>query len=141
MKILIIVPAYNEAENIKKTIKDITENTKYDYVVIDDCSKDDTYKICIDNNINVLHLPVNYGLSSGFQLGMKLALEQGYDAAVQFDGDGQHMAEYIEVMANEIEQGYDIVIGSRYVNEKKPFTARMLGSRIISALIKVITGK
>ncbi len=141
MKVLIIVPAYNESENIEKTIEDITNNTKQDYVIIDDCSKDDTYKICKENNYNVIHLPINYGLTSGVQIGFKYALEHNYDAMIQFDGDGQHMAEYIDKMAQELEKGYDIIIGSRFVIEKKPFSARMIGSRLISFLIKITTRK
>lgn len=141
MKVLIVVPAYNEAENIVKTIEDIETNTNNDYVIIDDCSKDNTYEICKTHGFNVVHLPINYGLTSGVQIGFKYALENNYDALIQFDGDGQHMAEYIDVMAEELEKGYDIVIGSRFVSEKKPFTARMIGSRLISFFIKLTTGK
>lgn len=141
MKVLIVVPAYNEAENIVKTIEDIETNTNNDYVIIDDCSKDNTYEICKAHGFNVVHLPINYGLTSGVQIGFKYALENNYDALIQFDGDGQHMAEYIDVMAEELEKGYDIVIGSRFVSEKKPFTARMIGSRLISFFIKLTTGK
>lgn len=141
MRVLIVVPAYNEAENIVKTIEDIETNTTNDYVIIDDCSKDDTYEICKEHGFNVVHLPINYGLTSGVQIGFKYALENNYDALIQFDGDGQHMAEYIDVMAEELEKGYDIVIGSRFVSEKKPFTARMIGSRLISFFIKLTTGK
>ena len=140
MKILIIVPAYNEAENIKKTVQDIIQNTDHDYIVVDDCSKDDTYEVCKRNNFNVLHLPVNYGLTSAVQIGMKYAYENGYDGAIQFDGDGQHMAKYIDTMSEELKNN-DIIIGSRFVSQKKPFTARMLGSRLISFLIKIMTGK
>ena len=141
MKVLIVVPAYNEAENIVKTIEDIKNNTDNDYVIIDDCSKDNTYEICKKNNFNVLHLPINYGLTSGVQIGFKYALENNYDALLQFDGDGQHMAEYIDIMSSELNNGYDIVIGSRFVTEKKPYSARMIGSRLISFIIKIITGK
>lgn len=141
MRVLIVVPAYNEADNIVKTIEDIEINTNNDYVIIDDCSKDDTYEICKEHGFNVVHLPINYGLTSGVQIGFKYALENNYDALIQFDGDGQHMAEYIDVMAEELEKGYDIVIGSRFVSEKKPFTARMIGSRLISFFIKLTTGK
>ena len=141
MRILIVVPAYNEAENIVKTITDIKENTHSDYIIIDDCSNDNTYQICKENNFFVLHLPINYGLTSGVQIGFKYALENDYDALIQFDGDGQHMAEYIDIMAKELENGNDIVIGSRFVTEKKPFSARMIGSRLISFLIKLTTGK
>lgn len=139
--VLIVVPAYNEAENIKKTIEDINKYTNNDYIIIDDCSKDATYEICKKNNYNILHLPINYGLTSGVQIGFKYAIEKNYDALIQFDGDGQHMAEYIGKMEEELEKGYDIVIGSRFVDEKKPFSARMIGSRMITFLIKITTGK
>ncbi|MBM6879744.1 glycosyltransferase family 2 protein [[Clostridium] spiroforme] len=141
MKVLIVVPAYNEAENIVKTVNDIETHTNSDYIIIDDCSKDDTYEICKQNNFNIVHLPINYGLTSGVQIGFKYALKNHYDALIQFDGDGQHMASYIDKMGNELEKGYDIVIGSRFVDKKKPLSPRMIGSRLISLLIKVTTGK
>ena len=140
MKVLIIIPAYNEAQNIEKTIKDVKENSEYDYIIINDCSKDNTKEICEKNNFNVISLPINYGLTSGIQLGMKYALKYDYDVAIQFDGDGQHQARYLKDLVKEIENGNDIVIGSRFVEKKKPFTMRMLGSRIITAMIKLTTG-
>ena len=142
MKVLIIIPAYNESLNIEKTVKDVTENTNYDYVVINDCSKDNTKEVCEKNNFNMLSLPINYGLTSGIQLGMKYAYKNGYDIVIQFDGDGQHEAKYLKNLVKEIEENdIDISIGSRFVTEKKPFTARMLGSRLISFNIKLTTGK
>lgn len=142
IKVLVIVPAYNEALNIKKTVKDITSNTNYDYVVINDCSKDDTKNICLQNNFNMLSLPINYGLTSVVQLGMKYAKENNYDIAIQFDGDGQHDAKYLKKLVDEIEKNkVNIAIGSRFVEEKKPFNARMLGSRLISFSIKLTTLK
>ncbi|MBS5115385.1 MAG: glycosyltransferase family 2 protein [Erysipelotrichaceae bacterium] len=141
MKTLIIVPAYNEAENIEKTIQDITTNSKYDYVIINDCSKDNTREICEKNNYNVINLPINYGLASGVQIGFKYAVENNYDIAIQFDGDGQHQAKYLENLVEEIEKGNDIVIGSRFVSEKKPWSARMAGSRVLTGLIRLVTGK
>ena len=141
MKVLIIIPAYNEAQNIEKTVKDVTTNTNYDYIIINDCSKDNTKEICEKNNFNMLSLPINYGLTSGIQLGMKYAQKNNYDVAIQFDGDGQHQAKYLKNLVNEIEEkNADITIGSRFVTEKKPFTARMLGSRVISFFIKITTG-
>ena len=140
--VLIIVPAYNESLNIEKTIKDIKEHSNYDYVIINDCSKDNTLEVIKKNNFNYLSLPVNYGLTSGIQLGMKYALENGYDIAIQFDGDGQHQAVYLKDLVKEIEDdNCDIAIGSRFVTEKKPKSMRMLGSNIISACIKITTGK
>lgn len=142
MKVLIIIPAYNEALNIEKTVNDVIKNTQYDYVVINDCSKDNTKEICEKNNFNMLSLPINYGLTSGIQLGMKYAYKNDYDIAIQFDGDGQHQAKYLKTLVNEIKQGNsNVAIGSRFVTEKKPFTARMLGSRIITFFIKLTTGK
>lgn len=140
MKVLIIIPAYNEAQNIEKTVKDVKENTNYDYIVINDCSKDNTKEVCEKNNFNMLSLPTNYGLTSGIQLGMKYAYQNGYDIAIQFDGDGQHQAKYLKDLVSKIENdNIDIAIGSRYVTEKKPVTSRMLGSRLITAIIKLTT--
>ena len=142
MKTLIIVPAYNEALNIEKTISDIKENTSYDYIIINDCSKDNTKEVCQKNGYHVLSLPVNFGLTSGIQLGMKYAYQNGYDIAIQFDGDGQHQAKYLKDLVKEIEEGNaDIAIGSRFVEEKKPFSMRMLGSRLISLAIRLTTFK
>lgn len=141
-KVLIVVPAYNEALNIEKTINDIKNNTKYDYIIINDCSKDNTQEICSKNGYNVLSLPINYGLTSGIQLGMKYAYQNDYDIVIQFDGDGQHQAKYINKLVDEIEKNNcDIVIGSRFVENKKPKTMRMLGSRVISFFIKLTTFK
>ena len=142
MKTLIIIPAYNEEGNIERVVNHLIENyPQFDYVVVNDGSKDSTAEICIRNNYKLLNQPINLGLAGAFQTGMKYAYEKGYDAAVQFDGDGQHRPEYIETMVKEIENGSDIVIGSRFVTEEKPSTLRMFGSNIIQSLIKLVTGK
>ena len=140
MKILIIVPAYNEALNIVGVIKDITENTDYDYVIVNDASNDETKKICEEKKYNVLTLPINLGLTSGIQLGMKYAYKNNYDIAIQFDGDGQHEAKYLPQLVKAIEEGEcEIAIGSRFVNKNKPHTIRMIGSNMISRCIKFTT--
>lgn len=142
MKVLIIIPSYNEALNIEKTVKDVTTNTDYDYVIINDCSKDNTKEICKKNNFNMLSLPINYGLTSAIQVGMKYAYQNGYDIAIQFDGDGQHQAKYLKDLVQKIEkETCDVVIGSRFVTKKKPKTMRMLGSNLISGAIKLTTKK
>ena len=143
MKVLVIVPAYNEALNIEKTIADLKKDAnEYDYVIINDCSKDNTKEICEKNEFNMISLPVNYGLTSGIQIGMKYALENDYDIAIQFDGDGQHQAKYLKSLVKEIKENKsDIVIGSRFVTQKKPHSMRMLGSNIIELIIKLTTGK
>ena len=142
MKLLIIVPAYNEQDSILTTIDDLKSHASFaDVVVINDCSKDSTEKILIEHQINHVTLPVNLGLSGGVQTGYRYAWINGYDYAIQFDGDGQHEARYIKPLLDKIQEGYDIVIGSRFVDQPKDQTMRMIGSRIISGLIKVLTGK
>lgn len=139
MKVLVIIPAYNEEESILKVVNELKAKTDYDYIVINDCSKDSTSEILDKNNINHIDLSVNLGLQGAVQTGYKYALYNDYDVAIQFDGDGQHKPEYIEYLVREIENGYDIAIGSRFVNERKHFSLRMLGSRIITFIIKLTT--
>ena len=142
MKALLIVPAYNEEQNIEKTIKDIKTNTDFDYIIINDCSKDNTKEVCEKNKFNMLSLPINYGLTSGIQVGMKYAYQNGYDIAIQFDGDGQHQAKFLKDLVKEIEENnVNIAIGSRFVTKKKPCSLRMLGSNLIEFAIKIVTGK
>lgn len=142
MKVLLVIPAYNEALNIKKTVKDVTENTDYDYIVVNDCSSDNTLEVCKKNNFNILSLPINYGLTSVVQLGMKYAKKNDYDIIVQFDGDGQHQAKYVKDLVKELEtNNCDIAVGSRFVTEKKPKSMRMLGSMLLTSIIKITTGK
>ena len=128
MKVLIIIPAYNEELNIEATVKDVKNNTNYDYVIVNDGSKDKTKEICQKNNFNLISLPINYGLTSAIQVGMKYAKENNYDIAIQFDGDGQHQAKELKKLVKGVTEGADIVIGSRFVTEHKPRTMRMLGA-------------
>lgn len=139
--LLLIIPAYNEEDNIQRVVEDLINNfSQYDYIIINDGSKDSTADICREHNYNMVDLPVNLGLEGAFQTGLKYAYRMGYRYAMQYDGDGQHKAEYIESMLNEIKKGYDIVIGSRFVNKKKGISLRMIGSRIISTAIRLTTG-
>ena len=141
-EILVLIPAYNESESIENVVGNLLKNfPQYDYVIINDGSSDDTLKICRKNGYNVIDFPINLGLECGVVAGMKYAHRCGYKYIIQFDADGQHLPEYIEPMYKKIEEGYDIVIGSRFVTKKKPFTSRMLGSRLISGAIRLTTGK
>lgn len=145
MKKLVIIPAYNESGNIEKTVKDIQENAPdFDYVIVNDCSKDNTLEICLEHGFHVINLPVNLGIGGGVQTGYLYALRNGYDIAVQFDGDGQHNAAYLQTMADKLEQEQlDMVIGSRYI-EKEGFQSsglRRIGIRYFTGLIRALTGK
>ena len=142
MKTLVVIPAYNEALNIEKTVHDLEVNAPdVDYVVVNDGSKDNTLEVLRKNHFNYIDGFCNLGLFGAVQTGFKLALKEDYDVVIQFDGDGQHSAKYIEPLVKEIENGNSIVIGSRFVDEKKPLTARMIGSRFIAGAIKLVTGK
>jgi len=143
LRILIIIPAYNEAENIERVIKNLSEKFPcYEYIIVNDGSTDDTALICEANNYQFINLPVNLGLAGAFQTGMQYAYQNGYEAALQFDGDGQHDPIYIEDMISTMkETGADIVIGSRFYNKKKPLGLRMLGSRLIALAIRISAHK
>ena len=140
-RILAIIPAYNEEECIQSTVDELVNvMPDIDFVVINDGSSDRTGEICRKNGYPMIELPVNSGLTSGFQTGMKYALRNGYDYAVQFDADGQHMPGAIRDMYRcALDSGADIVIGSRFVRAKKDFSARMIGSRLISSIIRLTT--
>lgn len=143
-KRLVIIPAYNEQGNIVKTVTDIQKNApSFDYVVVNDCSKDNTLKICLEQGYPVLNLPCNMGIGGGVQTGYLYAARNGYDLAVQFDGDGQHNAAYLEEMAEKLEsEKLDMLIGSRYI-QKQGFQssgARRVGIKYFTGLIKLVTG-
>lgn len=142
MKILAIIPAYNEEECLEQTIRDLVATCPdVDYLVVNDGSTDSTRAICEKNRFSHVNLPVNSGLSVGFQTGMKYAERHGYDAAVQFDADGQHLPEYIPIMAEAMEStGASIVIASRVLAGEGPTGARGAGSKLISALIRLTSG-
>ena len=145
-KVLLVIPAYNEEENILKTCQKIKkENKELDFIVINDGSKDNTKKILEDNNIPHINLIHNLGIGGAVQTGYKYALENNYDIVVQFDGDGQHDVRYVEKLIKPIVDGKaDFTIGSRFIEELSKFKssrARRFGINIISFFMKLFTGK
>ena len=136
MKKLIIIPAYNESESIEKTVRDIIENApSFDYVVINDCSTDNTRQICEDNGFNIVNLPVNLGIGGAVQTGYLYAERYGYDIAVQVDGAGQHDAKFIGEMDDYLEKNdLDMVIGSRFIDPTSGL--RLIGRRTIVQFAK-----
>ena len=140
-KVLLVIPAYNEEKNIERVVKRLKEEfPDLDYIVVNDGSRDKTASICREKGFHLLDLPVNLGLAGCFQAGMRYAYEKGYAYAIQFDGDGQHRPEYIAPMERKMREGYDIVIGSRFLEGKKDWSMRMIGSRMIGAAIRLTTG-
>ncbi len=150
LKIILVIPAYNEEESILKTYKKVVDynknnKTNYDVIVINDGSKDSTSKICHDNNIPVIDLIHNLGIGGAVQTGYKYALHNNYDVAIQFDGDGQHDVRYVKDIVEPIAKGEaDMVIGSRFIKKIDTFKStrtRRAGIVIISFFIKLVTGK
>lgn len=145
MKKLIIIPAYNESESIENTVKDIIENApEFDYIVINDCSTDNTREICENNGFNIVNLPINLGIGGAVQTGYRYAQEYNYDIAVQVDGDGQHDPAFLNEMANVLEkEDVDMVIGSRFIDKEgfQSSTMRRFGIKYFTVLIKILTGK
>lgn len=147
MKVLMIIPAYNEELNIENTVNKIieynrTSKNEINYIVINDGSTDKTEEICRKNNFNVINLINNLGIGGAVQTGYKYANENDYDIAIQFDGDSQHDEKYIDNLVNEIKKGYDFVIGSRFIEDLSTFKStgtRRLGIKLISFLIKLCT--
>ena len=150
-KILLIIPAYNEEDNILKTVNSILEynkknELKYDVIVINDGSTDDTEKVLNENKIPHIKLIHNLGIGGAVQTGYKYAYQNYYDIAVQFDGDGQHDVNYVkDIITPILNDKSDFTIGSRYIDSKsskfKSTKARQMGIKIISKTIKFVTGK
>ena len=151
MKVLLIIPSYNEEENVLNNYKRIVKHnekykTNYDVIIVNDGSKDKTEEICKENNIPYISLIHNLGIGGAVQTGYKYAYEHGYDVAVQFDGDGQHDVRYVENIIKPLkDKKADMVIGSRFIDksssEFKTSRARRIGIKLISFFIKIITKK
>lgn len=139
-KPLLIIPAYNEAENIERVVDEIIEEyPAYDYIIVNDGSADDTAEICRARRYRFLDLPVNLGLAGAFQAGMKYADRHKYQCAIQFDADGQHLPEYLDSMVEALE-GHDIVLGTRATKEDRPTGLRGVGSKMLTGMIRLTTG-
>jgi glycosyltransferase involved in cell wall biosynthesis len=146
-KILFIIPAFNEEKSIIKTVQSIKKfNSDWDVIVINDGSKDSTEKLCRDNKISIATLPMNLGIGGAVQTGYKYALNNNYDIAIQFDGDGQHNVDYVQNIIKDIQnETYDFIIGSRFIDgNRKGFISsrlRRIGIRLISLTIRILTGR
>lgn len=144
-KILVIIPAYNEQDNILDTINDLDLCCpQVDRIVVNDASTDQTKRRLAEHQICHIDLPVNLGIGGGVQTGYLYAFENGYDIAVQMDGDGQHCASELSKVVQPILDGEaDVVIGSRFL-EKEGFQSsflRRMGISFLSGLILCCTGK
>lgn len=140
-KILFVIPAYNEAENIEKVLKEIKQDVNYaDILVINDCSKDNTKEIVEKNGVKCISNVFNMRYAMAVQTGIKYAYENDYDYVIQFDADGQHIAKEAEKLYQHCKTDHcDIVIGSRYLTDTGypcPLFRRM-GTKIFEKIIKI----
>ena len=145
MKTLVIIPCYNEQDSIVKVINNLKNNAPdVDYLIVNDCSTDNTEKILRENGFNYINNPINLGIGGGVQAGYLYAQQNGYDIAVQMDGDGQHDPKYLSKVIAPVADGtFDMAIGSRFI-EKEGFQTsfmRRFGINIISTFILLLTGK
>ena len=143
-KVLIIIPAYNEEKNLPKLTEKLEKMyPQYDYVVVNDGSVDHTKELCRKEGISVINLPVNLGIGGAVQTGYKYGSENGYDIAVQIDGDGQHDIAYLDKLLEPLRNNSaDVVIGSRFIRKEGFQSSRLRRTGIVflSRLIRLLTG-
>ena len=143
-KVLLIIPAYNEEESLRSLIEEIKAVCPgVDYLVVNDCSSDDTERLLEELGANYISLPCNMGIGGAVQSGYRYAAQNGYDIAIQIDGDGQHDVRFVKDMVKLIEDKQaDVVIGSRFIDKEgfQSSQARRIGIRILSMLIRLMCG-
>ena len=118
LSVLIIIPAFNEAQSLPGLIDQLTRlYPRFDIVVIDDGSTDATAEAVRRTRRRLVSLPCNLGIGGAMQTGFSIARDEGYDIAVQVDGDGQHPPDQVQLLVDAIAQsGCDVVIGSRFLS-------------------------
>ena len=146
MKALAVVPAYNEEESLLSTVNEIRSKApQVDIVVVDDGSKDATAQRAREAGVSVLVLPVNLGVGAALQTGFRFALQEGYDAAVQVDADGQHDPADLPALLAPLENGEaELSIGSRFLEGSEAFRSpwtRKVGMSIFSMLTSLAVGR
>ncbi|MFT7612171.1 MAG: glycosyltransferase involved in cell wall biosynthesis, partial [Parvicellaceae bacterium] len=147
LKVLVVIPCYNEEEAIASVVDEVKsqslENVNIEVLVINDKSTDGSIDVLQKNNISHISLPVNLGIGGAVQTGYKYAFQNGFDVAVQLDGDGQHRADQlVNVIAPIQNDEADVVIGSRYLTKEgfQSSSLRRFGINFFRSVIKMLTG-
>lgn len=148
LKIAVIIPCFNEEANVSKLYKEICNakfNGKYAVtaIYINDCSTDNTLMVLKEQKLNYIDLPINLGIGGAMQTGFKYALNNGFDVAVQMDGDGQHPPVELDKLIGPISNNEaDVVIGSRYITKEGFQSSRLrrIGINYFKWFNKVLTG-
>lgn len=144
MKVLVIIPCYNEEKNLVHVVEELRRQApEADYLIVNDCSTDRSAAICAENGYSYLSLPVNLGIGGGVQSGYLYAREHGYDITVQMDGDGQHDPAYLADVIAPVARGeLDMCIGSRFIKKEGFQTSfmRRAGIRLLSGMLRLLCG-
>lgn len=149
-KVLIIIPTYNEAENVIKIIQEILkfsdEYFLFNVLIVDDNSPDGTAKLVEDfknDNVFLIRREKKLGLGTAYVEGFKFAIQKEYDFVFEMDADFSHDPKYIPEFIQNIENGFDLVIGSRYVNGISVINwpiGRLMLSYLANIYTRVVTG-
>lgn len=134
-EVLVIIPCYNEQDNIEKSVHNLVQDYHYNFIVIDDCSSDNSLAIIKKHQWNYIHNDVNLGLSKSFRKGVQYALEHGYKYVIQYDGDGQHNAKDIINMIVFAQKGYDLVLTSRYYSMHNLTRKKVLAHKLLRFVV------
>jgi glycosyltransferase involved in cell wall biosynthesis len=144
-RVLAVVPAYNEAGGVVGVVRELfAVRPGLDVLVVDDGSSDQTAERAREAGARVVRLPYNLGIGGAVQTGFRYAMRNGYDAAVQVDGDGQHVpAEIPALLAALAGDGADVVIGSRFLDRRGYTTSRIrrVGTRVFSLVNSLVLGQ
>jgi len=141
-RLLVVIPAYNEAGRIGPVVGKAHRQADGDVLVVDDGSSDGTADEARDAGAAVAVHPVNLGYGAALQTGYRYALRHGYDAVLQMDADGQHDPASIPALVGALD-GADVVVGSRFLGDGgySPTLARRTGMRIFGAIATLLCGQ
>lgn len=141
---LLIIPAFNEEAALPAVLAELARVAPgHDVVVVDDGSLDATSRVAAGAGVSVVRLPFNLGIGGALRTGFRYAVQHGYSRAIQFDADGQHDPSQLERLEASLDDGADLVIGSRFAGEGdyQPGVARGLAMKILVRIIRFQTGR
>jgi glycosyltransferase involved in cell wall biosynthesis len=145
MRTLVIIPAYNEQDALPGTVSELrAQHPDLDVVVISDGSTDQTAEVARSLGVRVLDLPFNLGIGGALRTGFRFAVREGYDAAVQFDADGQHDPAHIKALTHALEEGADMVVGSRFAETSAHYDVggtRRGAMRVLQIVVRLVSGR
>lgn len=143
-ELFVLIPAFNEEASIAETVRGVAAVVPgVPIFVVDDGSVDGTAQRARDAGAQVIELPHHLGLGGALQAGYRFAFEHGFERVVRVDGDGQHAAEDIPKLLARLDEGYDMVTGSRFLepNGYQPEPLRRFGGKIFSWVLRPILGQ